>query len=371
MAGGPIASVLAVALAVASLACAVPAAPAAAPSPPAATAPAAPGTAASPVPTGQASLTQPVPVKMGIVASVSDSGIFIAMEKGYFKEQGLEIEAIPFDSAAGMTAPLSTNQLDVGAGSPSAGLYNALTRDLDLKIVADKGSNRPGFGYVALIARPDLVESGQLQDYADLRGRTIALNARATGAEIQLDRALARGSLTTDDIEFAIMPFPDMGIALANRSIDLAVSLEPLITAGVEQGLFVRWRGVDEFYPNDQSGAVLYGPQFAREKTEAGRRWMLAYLKGVRDYNDAFTRDRGKDEVIAIINRYTTVKDPAIVRKMVPAGINPDGRVSVEDLLFKQQWYLSHGAISQPADLERAVDHQFVDYAVERLGAYR
>jgi NitT/TauT family transport system substrate-binding protein len=360
--------VVLLAVAAVSIACAAPIAPPAAA--PAAAVPAILPTAAATAPAALAPLSPPVAVRMGVVASVSDSGIFIAQEKGYFQEQGLAIESIPFDSAAGMTAPLSTDQLDVGAGSPGAGLYNALARDLDLKIVADKGSNRPGFGYVALIARPDLVASGQVQDYPDLRGRTIALNSRATGAEIQLDRALARGNLTTDDVELAVMPFPDMGLALANRSIDLAVSLEPLITAGVEQGLFVRWKGVDEFYPNDQSGVVLYAPRFAREQAEAARRWMIAYLKGVRDYNDAFTKQQGQEEVVGIINRSTTVKDPALVRKMVPAGINPDGRVSVEDLLFKQQWYLSHGAMAQPADVGRAVDHQFVDYAVERLGPY-
>src|SRR3954468_22784462 len=141
----------------ASIACAAPIAP-----PAAAPAPAAPAilpAAAATAPAALAPLIPPVAVRMGVVASVSDSGIFIAQEKGYFQEQGLEIESIPFDSAAGMTAPLSTDQLDVGAGSPGAGLYNALVRDLDLKIVADKGSNRPGFGYVALIARPDLVAS--------------------------------------------------------------------------------------------------------------------------------------------------------------------------------------------------------------------
>ncbi len=53
------------------------------------------------------------------------------------------------------------------------------------------------------------------------------------------------------------------------------------------------------------------------------------------------------------------------------AGISPDGRVTVENRLFKQQWYLSHGAMSQPAAVERAVDHQYVDYAVARLGPCR
>src|SRR6266545_5532067 len=57
-------------------------------------------------------------VMMGELGSASDSGLFIALEKGYFAEQGIEVERTRFNTAADMVAPLGTGQLDVGGGAP-------------------------------------------------------------------------------------------------------------------------------------------------------------------------------------------------------------------------------------------------------------
>src|SRR4051794_7767843 len=229
-----------------------------------------------------APLAPPVHVKVGVVSSVSDSGIFLAQDRGYFQQEGLDVELVPFDSATGMIS-LGANQLDVGAGSANAALYNALARNVDLKIVADKGSNAPGYGFVALIARTDLVESGQLRDYADLKGRPVAILSRASGAEAQLEKALAQANLTTDDVALTTLQLPDMAVALTNKSIDVALSLEPLITAGVEQGVFVGWEGGGEFYPDDPTAVILYSPELGG-KGGAARRSRGPSLRGLRDY---------------------------------------------------------------------------------------
>src|SRR4051812_39092892 len=44
-------------------------------------------------------------LKMGVLGASTDAGFFIAMDRGYFAEQGLDIDATPFDSAARMVAP--------------------------------------------------------------------------------------------------------------------------------------------------------------------------------------------------------------------------------------------------------------------------
>jgi NitT/TauT family transport system substrate-binding protein len=76
-------------------------------------------------------------VALGQVGGLSDAAFFIAAEKGYFREQGIELEVSRFASAAQMVAPLGAGQLDVGGGAPSAGLLNAMAREVPLKIVAD------------------------------------------------------------------------------------------------------------------------------------------------------------------------------------------------------------------------------------------
>src|SRR5438445_9917880 len=77
---------------------------------------------------GQAPATT---LRVGLVASVSDAGFFVPMERGYFAEQGLAIEFVPFRSAADMIAPLGVGQLDGGGGAGREGHFIAQDRGRD------------------------------------------------------------------------------------------------------------------------------------------------------------------------------------------------------------------------------------------------
>src|ERR687885_649031 len=83
-------------------------------------------------------------------------GLLIVVLAGALACSGAAPAAKPADTVA----PLAAGQLDVGGGAPSAGLGNALARGLNLKIVADKGSTPPGFGYAGVVIRKDLWDSG-------------------------------------------------------------------------------------------------------------------------------------------------------------------------------------------------------------------
>ena len=86
-----------------------------------------------------------------------------------------------FASAAKMIVPLGTGELDVGGGTVSAGLYNAVERGIRIRIVADKGSVRDGYEFSTLLVRKDLVDSGQFKTLADLKGMTIATASQGAG----------------------------------------------------------------------------------------------------------------------------------------------------------------------------------------------
>src|SRR5581483_108845 len=103
----------------------------------------------------------PVRVRLGVLGTVTDAGFFIGMDLGYYREQGLEIETVLFDSGARMVAPLAAGQLDAGGGAHSAGLFNAAARGIGLKMVADRGQSTPGHGFQALLFRRESVEAGR------------------------------------------------------------------------------------------------------------------------------------------------------------------------------------------------------------------
>jgi NitT/TauT family transport system substrate-binding protein len=315
-------------------------------------------------------LRPPVTVRVGLVVSSSDAGIFIAQERGYFREEGLEVEIVPFQSGQSTIPALASGQLEIGSGALNAGMVNAVGRDVPIKVVADKGSTPPGFGYQGLAVRKGLVDSGRFRGCESFRGLKVAVTALAATMEPALDRALRDCGLAISDVELTTMSYPDMGAALRGGSIDAALLNEPILTLALSEGSAVVYKRNDEFYPGQQLAVLLYAPQFASAQRAAANRFMVGYLRGVRDHYDAFARGKGKAEVIDILARGTGVSDPTLFERSVAAGINPDGYVNMRSISDDIEWWGAHGYLSVRVDATQLVDNAFVDYAIDRLGSY-
>ncbi|MBI4320509.1 MAG: ABC transporter substrate-binding protein [Chloroflexi bacterium] len=385
--------VLASALLLGTLGCAAPAPtptptkpPAAAPTKPPAAAPTQPPAAPTKAPAAAAPpakptpapakvadppLSPPVQVKVGVLGSVVDAGFFISADRGYFKELGLDVELVNFQTAALMNAPMGTGQLDVGAGGVSAGLFNLIAREVPVRIVADKSHAEPGNKSVGFLVRKDLMDSGAIKTPADLKGRTFALASRGTTSEHEVEVLLGQGGLTINDVEIKLMGYPDMIIAFANKAIDIAYAFEPNVTTAIDKGVAAMWKLSYEIIPNHEPSVVLYAPSFIDKKLEAARRFMVAYIKGVRDYNDALVKNIGKDAVITILTKYSTQKDPEVLKKLNPQPINPDGYVYPESIQKDMDFFVKRGDVKDPVNLKEAIDNRYVDYAIEKLGRYQ
>ena len=325
------------------------------------------GNAYSPTP-----LNPPVKVSIGVVSSSSDGGIFIANERGYFKEEGIDLDVQRFQTLVDMVAPLTGGQLQIAAGGLAASLYNAADRGVALRIVADKGqAPSPEWDFAALMIRKDLIDSGRVKDFKDLKGLTLVTSGRGNSPEVALATALKKGGLTLQDVNFSQMGFPDMVAAFQNKGIDGGIVIEPFVSRVVSDGTGVRWKGnVDIFGGNEQIAAIVYGEQFAT-RTDVAQRWMNAYIRGVRDYNDAFgPKKKGFDEAVQILVANTTVKDPKIFGQMKPAGLDPDGKLDVQSMKNDLNYYVESGQAKPSADLSKLTDPSFQEAAVKALGPY-
>jgi NitT/TauT family transport system substrate-binding protein len=307
-----------------------------------------------------------VPVKVAFVQSIGNAGIYVALERGYFQEQGLDVETSNFRSTAEFMPSLARGDIQVGTADINAGFLNILGREVDLRFVADRGTTPPGAGWYAVMVRSGLAE--QFHDYSDLKGRTISLSFEGAFNHWLLGVMLERGGLTFDDVNVVFIPPTDVAVALANGTLDVIPTFEPTNTVLAENGWAVRWRGVDEILPNAQIVVMAYAPRFADEQPEAARRWMLAYLKGVREYNDAYQKGINRDAVVQMLTQATAVKDPATWNKMVWPALHPDGTINVASIREGEAWFQQQGMVRQRADLDRFVDPSFAEWAVAQLG---
>lgn len=332
----------------------------------------APQTAAAKGPAWAPSLT-PLPqetvVKVGMKQVVSDAGILIGMAKGYYKDLGIKIEPVQFNTGQEMINALAAGQLDVGATVTASGLFNAMSRDIPVKIVADKGINVAGKGYYRLVVRKDLVDT--IKDFADLRGRKIAIVGTASLDEIALDRVLNKGGMTTKDVDLQVIrSFPDMLVSLGNKSIDAAMVIEPFIAVGIAKGIVDPWKDPVTYDPEAQTALLVFGTSMTT-RPDIANRFMTAYVKSHRDYNDAFFKDKGKKELIDILCKFSVVNDPVMYEKMFPVGLNPDGYLRMKGIEMDLDWYKQRNLLKADIKVQDAVDNKYVDFALKVLGKYQ
>jgi len=321
---------------------------------------------------GAARAAEPVSVSVGMTNSLSDAPFFIGIEKGYFRAAGVAIELLAFDTAAKMIAPLGAGQLDVGGGNGSPALYNAIARGIELRIVANKASVPPGYGYNAIVVRKALYDSGKVRSIRDLRGLKVAEPAPSSNI---LAYALEQAGLTLHDIQPIVMGFPDQAIALENGSVDAIDIVEPFLTKVLANGAGVRLVSGDQVFPNLTVASIIYGGPFMKNKPEAARAFMIGYLQAVRFYNDALKNGRlagpTAGDVIAILVKYLPLKDTALYRSITPNGVDPNGRVNLAGFQRDLQFYRAEGLVTGDVTAAQAIDGGYVDAALKVLGPYR
>lgn len=313
-------------------------------------------------------------VRVGTLGAISDAPIFIADKKGFFREEGIDVKMTVFQSAATMVAPLGAGHLDVGAGSPSAGMYNAVARKIEIRIVADKAMSTSGYGATKLIVRKDHVDSGRFKTLADLKGMKVAGNAPGVSNTAMLNAMLTSVGLKYTDVDVINLAFPDHLVALQNKSIDAGATIEPIATLAVQAGHAVEIMRDDQIYPNHQIATLIYAEEFAK-KRDLGVRFMKAYVRGIRFYVSALKEGRlagsNADEVIDILTEYTAVKNKDLLRKITPTGMDPDGKVNAASLQRDLDFYASQGLVETKIDINRIVDMYFAEAAVHALGPYK
>jgi NitT/TauT family transport system substrate-binding protein len=314
-------------------------------------------------------------VTVGLPAVVSDAPFFIAQANGYFKDEGLTVRFEDFKTGAQMIAPLGSGEIDVGAGAPSVGLYNAAARGLGIMIVADKGHVAPGYPWQAVMVRKALFDSGKVKTLADLKGLRVATTAVGATETSILDVALRSAGLTLKDVHQVYLAFPEQGAAMANGAIDASLTSEPTNTFMVRAGSAVRFVGVDKFYPGHQTSVVLYSGRFIKDRPEVARKFMVAYLRAARFYNGALANGKfagpNADRVISILTQYAKIKDPAIYHALVPSVCDPNGALDMASLgkdfaFFQQQKMLNAGMT-----IGQVVDQSFARSAAAKLGPYK
>ena len=314
-------------------------------------------------------------VRVGFLGISTDAPMWIADERGFFRENGIQIQPVKFTSSEVMMPLLAGTDLDIGAGAPGASLYNAVLRGIDIRAVADASTDPPGYGWSKLLIRSDLIKSGKFKTIKDLKGLAIVGAAKASSSSAQVAKLLAKAGLKFTDVTRTVLPYGQHVIAFQNGAIDASLTIEPFATLATDTGAAIAVTANDAFYPNQEVSCVLCSSALIKNRRDVIVRYLRGFLKGVRTYADGLQNGKlagpASDEIVHLISTKTGTSED-LIRRTVPVAIDLNGGLNLASMRDDLAFYKSEGFIEGGAiNVEQVVDTTLSPEALKTIGLDR
>jgi NitT/TauT family transport system substrate-binding protein len=301
-------------------------------------------------------------VRAAVLPFLSYAPFFIATDEGYFAQQGLDVEFVRFTRSADAVVALVQGQIDVAGSIMTVNMLSAVARHARLKIVASRSHVAPaGCVYTALVARRALLERRGWGDPAQLNGLRIAMS-EVNLEGLYVEKLLQPAGLTLRDVRMQELPDPAMPGVLEKDAVDVVATSEPWLTRLVQSGHGAVWMPVQRLVPDSEFGLLLYGTTFLDKDPDAGKRFVTAYLKAVRQYSQGKT-----ERNLEIVARHTKLDLP-LLRDACWPPFRETGQINTQSVLEFQAWALRRGLVERTLGADDFWDSRFVEHANRVLG---
>ncbi|GAA5144933.1 ABC transporter substrate-binding protein [Microbacterium pseudoresistens] len=316
-------------------------------------------------------------VRIGSQQVAADAGLFLADERGYFADAGIEVKFERLADASAITNALATGQLEVAGATMTPGTFMSVEQDLGIKIVGDKNymapadGDTPAISATRLAVLPEYDKGDITATLESLKGKRLAIHSSLSIQIVYLAAFLENHGFSLDDFQITPVLSPDQTAALQGGSIEAAVMQEPYLTQAITNDIAVEVSDLTDGLPRGVSTAALvYGPAFI-EDAETAQAFMNAYMKAVREYNDAvfYGTEEEKRAVMEVVAERTGTPIEDLM-KASPAGLDPDQVVDSDWIQHCSDFYQMTGDLAVDVDVADLIDTQFRDAAIKELGEY-
>jgi NitT/TauT family transport system substrate-binding protein len=314
--------------------------------------------------TGIARADEPLKAKVGVLRLSSSAPVFIAQDKGYFRDAGLDVDLKFFDAAQPIAVATTSGDVDFGVTAFTAGLYNLAGKGT-LKVIGGMSREKQGFPLIGYFASNKAYDAG-LKTPKDLAGKRVAVTQVGSSFHYSLGLLADKYGFRLSDVKvLPLQSLSNAAAALKGETVDAALlpvsTARPLMESGGAK--LLGWVGDETPW---QLGAV-----FASPKTLANKALVTKFLAAIeradREYHDvilAAIRD-GKAPIddktrplLAIIAKYTDLPIEQVVGNC--AYIDPDGRLDVANVDNQIKWLQQQGFVDKGFDADAIIAKDFV-----------
>lgn len=291
--------------------------------------------------------------------------LYVALDKGYFKEQNIEVSLDKAASGSEAVAFLAQGQIDVGAVGLSVAIFNTLNKGFDFKVIASASQGPATNSPTKFEVRKTLVDGGQVKTVADLKGRKIAVAGGTGSAGAYLaTKVLQTGGLAAKDVDFVNLANPDMVMALQNGAVDAALMGTPFSTQAIDGGIGKVL--TEDLAPGYSTTTYIYSAKFIKDRPQVAQRFAVALLKGFRDVQGA---NYLSDDNVKSYVKYTGSNEQT-VRATPPLVYDKNMSIARDSVADQEKIYRESGwtDYKTAVDVAKLFDTTWVENAIKTIG---
>ncbi|MEM1400397.1 MAG: ABC transporter substrate-binding protein [Pseudomonadota bacterium] len=302
---------------------------------------------------------------VGALSLTSHSGSFIAVERGYFADAGLDVELKFFQAAQPMAVAIASGDVDFGVTAISGGLLSLAEKGA-IKVIGGALSEEPGIDGQKVLASDAAFQDG-LTSTEGLGGKRYGVTTAGSSFHYMGSRIAGSHGATPE-----FVPLQKVGAivgALKSGQID-AWSIVPHIAKPLAGSSAVHIIGnVADYLPNYQVTTVFTSADNASNDRGFTESFLAGFGMGVSDYNatmvDKENGDGAIDEMVGLIHKYVYTDRP--LEKAAPSIINGSMRlnkgaaINVASVRDQLEWMQSEGLVDGAITLDTFLDTSYVD----------
>ena len=302
-------------------------------------------------------------IKIALTKLLSYPSVPIAIERGYFKEQGLDAEMIYFESAEPMAVALASGDVDFGVSGLGAAFYTLAARG-QIRVLASSAIEQPGFYNLVFLGATKAYDAGLTSAHL-LPGHTFAVTQIGTSLQYTLGLLAEKDKFPVSEVSVRpLFTIPNVITALSGSQIDAAVLPATPALPLLDRSSIKLLGWASDLVPGWMGAVAFTSAKHADNDGDLVRRFMIAFRHGSKDYHDAFAGKDNKRQdnaatpaMLDLLAKFTGIPAPLIDRA-VPY-IDGDGRVVMSDLAHQIQWYRAQGMMKADLDPKAIVDTRY------------
>jgi NitT/TauT family transport system substrate-binding protein len=312
------------------------------------------------------------PVKVCGLRFTSSAANFIAVEKGYYADEGLDITLAYFDAGQPVAVAVSAGACDIGVTGFTAGMYN-LAGQGTLRIIAGEAWEERGYQFIGVVASNEAYDKG-LRSIRDLPGKRFGVTQ--LGSTFHYNVGMLTDKYGWDNKAVSVVPLQsvaNMVGAVKSGAVD-AAALPSFVANPLSAGGAVKLLGWVAAETPWQVSGVIASKDMIDKRRSVVEHFIKAYKRATAEYDAAFNHlDAGGKHVFGkdaealfpIIEKYTNTSR-AVVMDGLPY-VNKQASYNIANVAAQLDWYKARGFVDAGVTVDKVADASFVEVVKENF----